>query len=92
MSDSIRPAPVGLTRRHLLRMGAWGALAAAAPLPVRALSPAGSRRELAFYNNHTGESLRSVYWEAGAYDEASLAEIDRQLHDTRTRVKEGVPV
>jgi uncharacterized protein YcbK (DUF882 family) len=71
-----------MTRRHVLRLGAWGALAAAAPL--RALPSAARPRALAFYNTHTGERLRAVYWEQGAYLKSSLAEIDHHLRDHRT--------
>jgi uncharacterized protein YcbK (DUF882 family) len=41
-------------------------------------------RQLAFYNLHTGESLRAVYWEGGRYLEDGLAEIDYVLRDFRT--------
>jgi len=73
-----------MTRRHMLRLGAWGALAAAAPLPLQALPSAAGSRALAFYNRHTGERLRAVYWEQGAYLRSSLAEIDHHLRDHRT--------
>ena len=71
-----------LTRRQLLRLGGWGALAMTVPASARALASA--PRDLAFYNTHTGESLRTVYWQDGAYVEPSLAEIDRHLRDHRT--------
>jgi uncharacterized protein YcbK (DUF882 family) len=73
-----------MTRRGLLRLAAWGALVTAAPVPVRALAPSEEQRTLAFYNTHTGEKLRVVYWEDGAYMKPSLAEIDHHLRDHRT--------
>lgn len=85
MSDRFgRRKASAVTRRDLLRLGAWGAVAAAAPFPARAMQSARGQRALAFYNTHTGERLRSVYWEDGAYDERSLAEIDHHLRDHRT--------
>ena len=41
-------------------------------------------RQLSFYNLHTGESLRAVYWEGGHYLKDGLAEIDYVLRDFRT--------
>ena len=41
-------------------------------------------RQLEFYNLHTGESLRAVYWESGHYLADALAEIDYVLRDFRT--------
>ncbi|HWI15034.1 MAG TPA: DUF882 domain-containing protein [Burkholderiales bacterium] len=40
-----------------------------------------AERSLAFYNTHTGESLKAVYWAEGAYVPQSLGEIDRILRD-----------
>ena len=41
-------------------------------------------RQLEFYNLHTGESLRAVYWEGGHYIADALDEIDYVLRDFRT--------
>jgi uncharacterized protein YcbK (DUF882 family) len=41
-------------------------------------------RQLEFYNLHTGESLRAVYWEGARYLKDALAEIDYVLRDHRT--------
>jgi uncharacterized protein YcbK (DUF882 family) len=38
-------------------------------------------RELAFYNLHTGESLKTDYWSDGAYLPDALAEINHILRD-----------
>jgi uncharacterized protein YcbK (DUF882 family) len=49
-------------------------------------------RTLSFYNLHTGEKLRSVYWEHGAYIPESLAGIHRILRDHRNgEIHEIVP-
>ena len=41
-------------------------------------------RSLAFYNTHTGEQLKIVYWEQGNYLEESLGAINHILRDPRT--------
>lgn len=84
-----RTAGGGLHRRGFLRMAAFVALGAAFPRRGRAAIPAPARaatgeRALAFYQTHTGESLRSVYWAEGAYVPDGLAAIDRVLRDHRT--------
>jgi uncharacterized protein YcbK (DUF882 family) len=38
---------------------------------------------LSFYNTHTGERLKSVYWAAGDYIAESLREINHILRDPR---------
>ena len=53
-----------------------------APLAAHARSVA--ERSLSFYNIHTGESLKTVYWADGWYVEEGLNEIDRHLRDYRT--------
>ncbi len=79
------------SRRHLLQ---FGCLAAASyllstptwasrqsPAPSIASSP---ERKLSFYNLHTGEALRTVYWQDGTYVPEGLADIDHILRDHRT--------
>jgi uncharacterized protein YcbK (DUF882 family) len=51
---------------------------------VRAAAAAVAPRRLEFYNIHTGESLRAVYWDNGRYLEDSLRAIDFALRDFRT--------
>ena len=41
-------------------------------------------RSLAFYNTHTGETLKTVYWEKGFYIVDSLREVNHVLRDHRT--------
>lgn len=41
-------------------------------------------RALSFHNLHTGESLKTVYWQQGEYLEPSLEDIQRVLRDHRT--------
>ncbi len=71
-----------LTRRSFLK---GGAMAAAAAFLPRAASgavriPAGEK-SLAFYNLHTGEKLKSVYWAQGEYVAESLRDINHVLRD-----------
>jgi len=75
-----------ITRRRFLRLGA--ASAAWLSLPGAAVwaglrAPLASARALAFYNTHTGESLKTVYWENGGYVAGALGEINHILRDFR---------
>ena len=73
------------SRRDFLRTG----LTAAAAFAIPGIAWAGLRapvrqvRSLDFYNLHTGESLKTVYYENGRYIAGSLAEIDYVLRDFR---------
>jgi uncharacterized protein YcbK (DUF882 family) len=70
-------------RRGFLKAGI---LAAAAVVSPR-LAFGASRypeRSLAFYNTHTGESLKTVYWFAGNYLPEGVEEINLILRDYRT--------
>jgi uncharacterized protein YcbK (DUF882 family) len=60
---------------------------APAPTPVAAPAvvtrPAADARRLFLHNLHTGETLKTVYWEGGAYVDDALAEARRVLRDWR---------
>ncbi len=77
-----------LTRRKLLKAGF--AFAAASALPNFAHATFAKNmwqepvRSLSFYNTHTGESLKTVYWEKGNYVLDALGEINHVLRDHRT--------
>ncbi len=46
-------------------------------------------RSLSFYNTHTGEQMKTVYWSQGAYVPQALDDINHILRDYRTgEVKE----
>lgn len=48
-----------------------------------------AERALSFYNTHTGEDMKAVYWSQGAYVQQALADINYILRDYRTgEVKE----
>jgi uncharacterized protein YcbK (DUF882 family) len=71
-----------ISRRSFLKFGALGTAAAlAAPRLLMAAEP---ERALSFYNLHTAEKLKVVYWSGGSYVPQSLAEINRVLRDHRT--------
>jgi uncharacterized protein YcbK (DUF882 family) len=75
-----------ISRRRFLALGSIAALAGVFPRKVFG-SPAGMsrpERSLSFYNTHTGEQLRTVYWAQGNYLEESLGEINHILRDFRT--------
>jgi len=81
-----RHSEVSVSRRRFL---AWGGTAAlAAIFPGKAFAAREMMRQpersLAFYNTHTSEKLRTVYWAQGNYIQESLGEINRILRDHRT--------
>ncbi len=72
----------GWDRRQFLT---FSSAAATAALACPALARAHGRdRAIAFYNLHTGESLRTVYRVAGHYVADGLREINHALRDFRT--------
>ena len=73
-------------RRDFLRHGlavASGAVAFGAGFPVLAFPEADVRR-LALANLHTGETLRTAYWENGAYLPDAFSAVNHVLRDFRT--------
>ncbi len=73
-----------ITRRRFLAIASL----AAAQLVVPGVAMARTRvrirrRMLRFYNLHTGESLKTVYWENGEYDPDELARVNYILRDFR---------
>ena len=74
-----------LTRRRFLTFGVMAATAAL--MPRTALSADTNtflgEKSLIFYNTHTGETLKSVYWAEGRYLGGSLRAINHILRDPR---------
>jgi len=68
------------TRRQFLSYSIAAATAIAAPAVARASTDA---RRLAFYNLHTGESLKRVFWASGRYVTEALHDINFVLRDFR---------
>lgn len=69
-------------RRQFLTFS-LAAAAAAVVCPAIGRAHTGER-SIAFYNLHTGESLKAVYWAEGAYVTETLREVDALLRDHRT--------
>ena len=77
------PANHSISRRRFLHLGALAAAAACVPCSALALERTSQRfeRSLDFYNVHTGENLRTVYWIKGAYLPTALRDINYILRD-----------
>lgn len=72
-----------VTRRQFLTHS--GLLAAGLCLPAAARAAlAAPAKSLSFYNTHTGEAARSVFWADGEYLPDGLAEINKVLRDHRS--------
>jgi uncharacterized protein YcbK (DUF882 family) len=76
----------GVSRRTFLAAGLATAVACFSPYKAFAsvLKAFPPEKALAFYNTHTGETLKAVYWDQGTYVPQSLAEINYILRDHRT--------
>jgi uncharacterized protein YcbK (DUF882 family) len=70
-----------LTRRSVIKASFAALLCGAAPSFAYASLPAS--RRLYFHNTHTGERLKTVYWEKGAYIPGALHDIAHVLRDHR---------
>lgn len=68
-----------INRRSFLKLGALSLFA----LP-RLAAASGTPRSLSFFNLHTTERLKTVYWADGQYIPESLADINRILRDYRS--------
>ncbi len=78
-------------RRDFLAAGFISTVACLFPYKaVAAISKVFSaERSLSFYNTHTGENIKAVYWSDGAYVPQALVDINCILRDYRTgEVKE----
>ena len=81
----------GMGRRDFLMAGL--VTVSACLLPCRTIAAVSrvlsSERKLSFYNTHTGENMKAVYWERGMYVPEALTDINHILRDFRTgEVKE----
>lgn len=70
-----------ITRRAFLKASLAAAAYAAAPSLAYAYR---ASRKLHLYNVHTGESVKTTYFENGEYIPGALKEIDKVLRDHRT--------
>ena len=78
--------PMRMTRRTFVKLGTMAAITGLLPPAVLGSSKNLSvdEKSLAFYNTHTGERLKAVYWAQGGYVEGSLREINHILRDPRS--------
>ncbi|HYQ96760.1 MAG TPA: YcbK family protein [Candidatus Nitrosocosmicus sp.] len=78
--------PMRMTRRTFVKLGSMAAVAGLLPRAVFGSSKHLSveERSLAFYNTHTGEKLKSIYWAEGNYVDGSLRQISYILRDPRS--------
>lgn len=78
--------PMRMTRRTFVKLGSMAAVAGLLPRAVFGSSKHLSveERSLAFYNTHTGEKLKSIYWAEGNYVDGSLRQISYILRDLRS--------
>jgi uncharacterized protein YcbK (DUF882 family) len=74
------------SRRKFLKLGFFTVCALAGPVNLFAGTPRYPRRErsLSFYNTHTHEWLRTVYWADGKYKPDALKRINFILRDHRS--------
>ena len=83
--ETVSSIPLGLTRRTFVRLGAIAAVSGL--LPRAALGSSNraliEEKSLAFYNTHTGEKLKTIYWVQGNYVDDSLREVNHILRDPR---------
>ncbi len=93
-SEIIIPAEISvrrISRRNFLIAGLAATAACLVPHKLFAAVPNVSypEKSLSFYNTHTGEKMKTVYWSEGTYLPQSLTEINHILRDYRTgEVKE----
>jgi uncharacterized protein YcbK (DUF882 family) len=73
----------GLSRRRLLQAGALCSVSLAL-LPREVLARANAERTISLDSLHTGETVKTVFWQDGCYVPGALAEINHVLRDHRT--------
>ena len=79
-----------LPRISFLKMGMGTLAVLATPTLLKATAATSAplaklhERSLSFYNLHTSESLKTVYWASGEYIAPSLVDINRVMRDHRT--------
>lgn len=72
------------TRRQFLRNTALLSAGLCLPSYARAALMSAPERSLRFYNTHTGESLKTVFWAEGQFVPEALSDINKLLRDHRT--------
>jgi uncharacterized protein YcbK (DUF882 family) len=81
----------GISRRDFLAAGLAATAVCLFPYKLLAAVPnlSSAEKALSFYNVHTGENMKAVYWSDGTYMPHALTDINHILRDYRTgEVKE----
>ena len=73
-----------LDRRNFLAFGAASVAALLTPDAAEAAVRKAAPRSISLYNLHTGETVRTVYWQDGRYLKRSVDQASRLLRDHRT--------
>ena len=73
-----------LSRRQFLRNSALLSTGLCLPGFARAALMSAPERTLSFYNTHTGETLKTVFWADGEFVPDALTDINKLLRDHRT--------
>lgn len=73
-----------LTRRTIIKAGIAFTVCNAVPFSSYGYAKTEKSRSLHFHNIHTGESLKTVYWEQGVYISEAMKDISYILRDHRT--------
>ncbi|MCO6426679.1 DUF882 domain-containing protein [Nitrosomonas communis] len=81
--DDPQLTKLGASRRFLIKAGLSTCTLLALPAAY-ASNPRTTIKQLALHNLHTGEKVKSVYWEKGRYIPGALREIEKVLRDHRT--------
>lgn len=84
----------GMSRRDFLTAGLVATAACLLPDKALAAVPnvSSAEKALTFYNTHTGENMKAVYWRQSAYLPQALADVNHIMRDYRTgEVKEIDP-
>jgi uncharacterized protein YcbK (DUF882 family) len=77
--------PIRLSRRTFVKLGTMVTVTGLLPRAVFGSSKSLLEdKSLAFYNTHTGEKLKAIYWAEGNYVDDSLREINHILRDPRS--------
>ncbi len=84
----------GVSRRDFIKLGPITTAAVAVPglLFARTRAAQPIEKRLAFYNLHTGERLKAVYWAKGRYEPGALKDINWILRDYRRNAVKPIDV
>ncbi|MDV6343852.1 MULTISPECIES: DUF882 domain-containing protein [unclassified Nitrosomonas] len=83
-NDNNQLTELDVSRRFFIKTGLSACTLLALPAAAYASKPKTTVKQLALLNLHTGERVKSVYWEKGRYISSSLRDIEKILRDHRT--------